>query len=396
MSPPAGAADTVDFDLHGFVRVRLPDPTPRDVAVLTRQLGPLRAPVEGRADITVRFVDTMRDDRVLTFVGRPGAGFTEDTCYLLPDRDGGTSARVRLPFDDVGGTCEITCERRVGHVPHLLAVVNFTALAKGVLPLHASAFTYRGTGVLVAGWAKGGKTETLLAFASRGARYVGDEWVYLTPDGRMYGVPEPIRLWHWQVRQLPGLRSRLSRGTRVRLDVLPAAAAGARRLHRRLPGQSGPASVLRRAAPLIDRQAHVQVPPGELFGEDAVALQGRLDRVLLVASHDSDEVTVEPTDARLVGRRMLASLADERGQFMVAYRQFRFAFPDRSSTTVDRASELERTLIEAVLADRPAHLVRHPYPVDLGSLIVPIESVLDAGRDQEAVRSNIMTGIPGG
>jgi len=54
-------------------------------------------------------------------------------------------------------------------VPHLLAVINLTALAKGVLPLHASAFTYRGLGVLATGWAKGGKTETLLEFAWLGA-----------------------------------------------------------------------------------------------------------------------------------------------------------------------------------------------------------------------------------
>lgn len=371
------AATDVDFDLHGIVRVRLLDPTPGDIAAVMRQLGPLRSTVEGRADITVRFVDALPEDRTLTFVGWPGMGFTDDACYLLTGRDG-VAGRTDLPFADVGRECAITCERRSGHVPHLLAVVNFTALEKGVLPLHASAFTYRGTGVLAAGWAKGGKTEALLAFAARGAHYVGDEWVYLTQDGLMYGVPEPIRLWHWHIRQLPDLRARLSRSTRTRLRVLPALATGAGALERRLPRRSLPASALRRAAPIIGRQAFVQVPPVELFGEHAVALQGRLDQFLLLASHAGDEVTVEVADSQLIGRRMLASLEDERAPFMAAYRQFRFAFPDRTSPTVECAAELERALIEKILADRTTHVVRHPYPFDVDDLVAPIESILRA------------------
>lgn len=71
-------------------------------------------------------------------------------------------------------------------MPLLIALVNATALSKGVLPLHASAVTFEGTGPLVAGWSKGGKTEALLSFMRRGALYVGDEWVYLSAD-RIHG-----------------------------------------------------------------------------------------------------------------------------------------------------------------------------------------------------------------
>lgn len=375
---------TVDFDLHGFVRLRLLDALPGDVAIITRQLGPLRAPLEGDADITIRFVDDLSDRRPVTFVGWPDMGFTDDTCYLLKGRDG-VAARTRLPFDSVGGRCDIVCERRAGFVPHLLAVVNFAALEKGILPLHASAFTYRGVGVLAAGWAKGGKTETLLAFASRGAEYVGDEWIYLTPDGHMYGVPEPIRLWHWHVRQLPDLRARLSRSVRARLDVLSATAAYSRALGHRLPPRGMPASIVRRAAPVIARQAYVQVPPAELFGSGAIALRGRLDHFLLLASHDAETVTHEEVDAAFVGRRMLASLEEERAPFMAAYRQWCFAFPDRRSSTVERAGELEQLLIDKVLAGRRAHLVKHPYPVELTSLVAPVESILAAATSQQDI-----------
>jgi hypothetical protein len=372
-----GAGDssrTVDLDLHGIVGVRLLDARPGDVDVLVRQMGPLVAPLDREPDITVRFVDDLPETRRLTYAGWPDTAGTDDSFYLLKGKDG-VAARTLLPMDSVGARCDIVCERRAGHVPHLLAVINTTALTKGVLPLHASAFTYRGVGVMATGWAKGGKTETLLAFAARGAQYVGDEWIYLTPDGRMHGIPEPIRLWHWHVEQLPALRDGLPRLARARLDALPSVASSATAAAGRLRGL--PASVLRRAAPVVLRQAYVQVPPARLFGEDAIALHGRLDRLLLVASHDRDDVTIEPVSGASVAAHMRASLEEERAPFLQAYRQFRYLFPERASIAVEESPAIERRLLDQYLGARSAHLLRHPYPLRLESLVGPVESVLD-------------------
>ncbi|MGY1671031.1 hypothetical protein [Geodermatophilus sp. SYSU D00710] len=379
-APPGLADGSVDFDLHGFVGIRLLDARTRDLAVVTRQIGPLGRPLDREPDITIRFVDELPEPRRTTYAGWPETGAADGVFHLLRGR-GGVAGRTRLPMDDVGGRCEIVCERRVGPVPHLLAVINMTALAKGVLPLHASAFSHRGAGVLATGWAKGGKTEALLALAARGARYIGDEWVYLTPDGAMYGLPEPIRLWHWHVAQLPALRAGLPTSTRARLRVLPTVARAAAAMGD--AGRGPSASVLRRAAPVVRRQAHVQVPPARLFGDDAVELQGRLDHVLLVMSHDRDEVSIEPIPGAAVAAHMRASLEDERSQFLAVYRQFRFLFPDRRSAVVEQASAIERDLLERLLGGRPAHLLRHPYPIDLDSLVGPIESVL-SGQDVAA------------
>jgi hypothetical protein len=372
-SPGTVVAEHVDFDLHGFVGVRLLEPRQRDVTAITRQLGPIVGTLSREPDITVRFVDDLPEPRGMTYAGWPDTAGTDDAFYVLRGRDG-VAARTLLPVESIGGRCEIVCERRAGAVPHLVAIINLTALANGVLPLHASAFVHEGAGVLATGWAKGGKTETLLAFAARGARYVGDEWVYLTPDGRMHGLPEPIRLWHWHVKQLPQLRSTLPAGTRARLGVLPQVASSAVALGGALGGM--PASVLRRAAPVLRRQAYVQVPPTRLFGEDAIALHGHLDHVLLVASHDRDEVIVEPIPGSSVAARMLASLTEERSPFLEMYRQFRYLFPDRTAAVVEEATAIERRLLQQHMSGRPAHLLRHPYPVRLQALVEPVESVL--------------------
>src|SRR3990172_3169438 len=104
-------------------------------------------------------------------------------------------------------------------------------LARGALPLHASAFLWNGTGALATGWAKGEKTEALLAFLTEGATYVGDEWVYLAGDGaRVFGIPEPIRIWDWQLEHVPWLGRRLPRGERARLAALRALSRVAARI----------------------------------------------------------------------------------------------------------------------------------------------------------------------
>ncbi|MBA2455980.1 MAG: hypothetical protein H0V48_05525 [Nocardioidaceae bacterium] len=370
----------VDFDLHGFVGLRLLAATAPDVAMLTRQIGPVRSPLARRPDITVRFVDRIDDEQPMTYAEWLGSGFTDSSFYVLRGRDG-VPARALLPLGDIGTGVNIVCERRAGSVPHLLAIINLVALSNGVLPLHASAFVTSvaggdNVGVLATGWAKGGKTETLLAFASRGARYVGDEWVYVTPDGSMFGVPEPIRLWHWHVRQLPDLLSRLPRSTRLRLAALPAAARLASALSRQLPTGSLPSSVLRRAAPVIGRQAYVQVPPAELFGTGSIAPRGTLDALLLLVTHDREDVSVHTVAGGEVGQRMLASLEEERAPFMACYREFRFGFPALRSETVESAPARERELMDRTFGDRLAHVVRHPYPISFQRLVEPISEIL--------------------
>jgi hypothetical protein len=358
----------VDLDLHGCVGIRLLKATPRDVATVVRQLGPLVAPLDRDPDIIVTFADEVDRGRPLTYIGVGDAGFSGGSFYVLRGRTN-TPGRARIPMQDVGGICEIVCERRLPAVPLLLPIVNLTALAKGLLPLHATAFVMSDRGVLATGWSKGGKTELLLAGSCVGARYVGDEWVYLTPDGSMFGVPEPIRLWRWQLDQLPEVRRRLTRRERLRLQGLGAVATTMRSAAS-APG--APGSVLRRAEPILGRQLYVQVPPARLFGDHGAVATAQLDRLVFVTSHELPKVSLTEVPAREVASRMLASLQEEREPFMGYYRQFRFAFPQLSSPVVEEAAALEQRLLERALSGRQAWHLGHPYPVEIESLIAPL------------------------
>jgi len=377
-APGDSGRDARDFDLHRLVGVRLLDATSDDVATVRRQLGPLEGRLDREPDITVRFVDALAS-KPLTLVGT-GCGFDDDSFFVLRG-PGGAEGRARIPFDDVGRGLEIVCERRLGAVPHLVALVNLTALAKGVLPLHASAFTSGSTGVLVTGWSKGGKTETLLGCMSDGAEYVGDEWVYLTDDGRMLGLPEPIRVWGWQLDQLPDLLHARPGRERRRL----AAWRGLTRLagaaaHDRVPGSS----LAHRARPVLARQTYLRIPPADLFGADRVSLEGRLDAVVLVISHQDPGMAVRPVHAVEIAHRMQASLEEERTSLMSHYRHFRYAFPDRDSPVIDTAAERESKLLAALLEDRPCAKVLHPHPCDVRLLGRTVMAAVAAARDEAA------------
>lgn len=355
--------DVHDFDLHGLVGVRLVDAEPDDVARVTRQLGPLQAELGREPDVLVRFVDRATT-RPVTHVGLGDTGFNEEGFFVLRGRDG-VAARARIPFADIGRQPEIVCERTMPAVPHLLAIVNLTALAHGVLPLHASAFNIDGIGVLVTGWAKSGKTESLLAAVRAGGEYVGDEWVYLTRDGGMSGVPEPIRLWAWHLDQHPEVLARRTIRDRGRL----AAWRGLAGLVSRAAGSPLPgAGVARKAAPVVQRQAYLQVPPAELFGADRVVLRGSLDAAVLVVSHDEPDIVSRPAAHREISGRMAASLRDERSPLLAHYRQFRYAFPDQTSHAVENAARRESRLLSDLFDGRPAGVVAHPYPCDIDAL----------------------------
>jgi hypothetical protein len=371
---PTGAPGTVDFDLHGLAGIRLVDASPGDVAAVTRQLGPIRTPLEREPDIVLRFVEELRLSGPVRYVGLDDAGFTDDA-FLVFRGSHKSRVRVQIPLEQVGGPCEIVCESGLASVPLLLPVLNLTVLAKGVVPLHASAFTYEGTGVLVTGWAKGGKTETLLAFTARGASYVGDEWVYVSPDGRrVYGIPEPIKLWDWHLTELPEIRARLGRGTRSRMRTLAGAQTLARTVRRAPAGRSR--RFLGRVEHLLESQRYTHVEPERLFGRDRCDLTGPLDKVLLALSDERPEVRVEEIDSQEIARRMVFSLEHERLDLQAAYLKFRFAFPDASNPILEGAQARAHDLLASALRGKEAYALYHPFPAPIPPLYDAVAPLL--------------------
>jgi hypothetical protein len=359
--------DVVDHDLHGLVRIRVHGASRRLSSAIADELGaPPRAP-SGEPDVTVRVVDELPGSGPLRLLGLHRAGFDDEHFYLLDAR----GRRTRVDLAGLGGRDEIVCERGTDRVPLLIPTVGLHLLRTGHVLLHAAAFARQGRGVLVTGWQKGGKTETLLPFMAAGADYVADEWTIVAADPPgMYGCSGIARIWDWHFRQLPDFWARLEPQQRARLRAWRLY----QRLHHALPGvdrlPGGAGRALRRLATdgAWRWQGVGPIDPAELF--DGRVRRGRvpLDRVFLPVVGRDPDTRVTPLDAAEVAQRMVSSLAYERAALTTAYQEYRFAFPDRVNPLLEQARELELRLLTRALAGVPAYELRHPYPVWLHDL----------------------------
>jgi hypothetical protein len=376
--------DTIDFDLHGLARVRLVGAGAAERAAVARQLGPLEAPMGGDADITLRFVDRLALRSPLRWIGKDEAAFSDGAFVVLRSKHK-AQARVQIPLDRAGDAVEIECERGLPAIPLLIPMLNLRILKKGHLPLHAAAFEHRGIGVLCTGWSKGGKTEALLAFMGQGAAYVGDEWVYLEQGGaRMFGIPEPIRVWNWHLESLPRLRAALPLRTRARLAAIGGAIEAAKLAAAGFRGA-------RRVASFAERQHFADLAPHALFGAEKCVMSAAIDRVVFVGSHARPEVELLPIDGSEIADRMLASLQEELTPFRSFYLKFRFAFPERRNAWFEAIEEVQRAALQRAFSGRRCWSLQHPYPVALPQLYDALESLCGA---QEPESERVPMGFP--
>ncbi len=359
------ASREIDYDIHGFVGIRLVDASPDDAQAVRRQLGPLQLRLSRPPDILVRFVKSLPTDG-LRYVEVDASGFTNDGFFIL--RNSKRPTKVKIGFQQIGKRCEIVCQTGLRAVPLLMAIVNLTLLAKGCVSLHASAFVHEGKGVLVTGWSKGGKTEALLAFAKHGARYVGDEWIILTSDGqRMYGLPENIRLWEWHLDNMPGLPRQVRWQDRLLFRLIHILDG----TQKRIPSLLKKLPVLRlltRAIPGLKRQLNVCLQPEAIFGEKMGPFEAKPEKLFFLLSDSGTTVRTESADAMAIADRMSYSVQYEQASFMEDYQSFKFAFPALTSNLVDRSALLQRLILRQALAGKEAYTVRHPYPVSFEQL----------------------------
>lgn len=368
----ADSGNTLDFDIHGLVGVRLVAPSPANVTAVSAQIGPPSSRVLRRPDIVVRYVDRLSTGPVryvdLGKTASSNAGF-----IVFPEGDG--EGKVSIPFEQIGSDCEIFCERRVGWIPLLISIINLTALKKHrCVPIHASAFVHEGTGVLVTGWVKSGKSEALLAFSQYGATYVGGEWVLLSCDGNtMYGLPGTFRMWEWQRRELSHLQH--IGGNAGTFHLIRFLDAGQRAMPKGL-ASFGPFKLLRDGMPALRRQLNFRVEPKAIFGDRCGSLTGHPDKIFIGMVHSDERVLIEPAEAATVTDQLASAMEFELTPLMSHYRAFKFAFPGMRNEFLEKVHNLLRDALRQALAAKEIYALYHPYPVSFHDLFQAMHKVL--------------------
>ena len=369
----------VDFNLHDFVRVRLVDATRHDVDAVQRQLGLSPVAKQGDADIVIRFVDEFTERKKMNILGNWEYGYSNDAFWILRGNQGQDVA-VQLPLDRVGEYCEIVCRRPLAAVPLLGSIINLTALAKGLLPLHASAFLYEGESVLATGWCKGGKTESLLAFAEHGATYVGDEWIYIDAEREMmYGLPQRIHLWDWHLDSAVH-RARLTTTQRLKLAALRQLTS----VLQPFAGGSGTvAKIIRSLAESAQQRRHVRLSPERLFRGRVQTAAACPQRLFFLASHAAPSTQVRPISMDEIVARMTVSLEHEFESLISCYRHYRFAFPGRTNPVLERLPDLLRTRLATTFQNKEALAVWHPYPAPTRDLFDAMRPFVKSGASMD-------------
>lgn len=352
----------VDYDIHGLVGIRLIDPSAPDVEAVSEQIG-LPEPLSRDPDISIRFVKEVGLRRPLKWI-EPGAlGFAEEGLFVFAS-DGGAEPASRVNVDASSRRWQLESRSGLGTVPLLLPLVDLIMSRRGLLALHASAFTYNAKGVLVAGWARSGKTTSLLAFMARGAAYIGDDRVYLrTEDNRLYGLPTPVTIRAPHLDELPRYGESAGWRARSRLRVFAAVerAAGAAAA---IDGLAS-AQVARRIAGLAS-DASISISPYALFGRSS--FEGRLEKAFLAIAHDSSDVRAEAIEPHDLAQRLLFSLRAERLRISELDFAFHFAFPDHPFAFSKEEEDIELDALAGALGRGETYVVYHPHPAPADAL----------------------------
>jgi hypothetical protein len=332
----------------------------------------MRATVSRVPEITIRFVDDVPSTGVLRYVEPERVGFDDEAFVVLNRRSRG-KAVAQIPLDAVGRSFEILCRSGVGPVPLLRPILDLTMLARGVVAVHASAFTFNGKGTMIAGWARGAKTTSLLAFMSNGAELIADDCVYVDPDGnRLYGLPDAIsiRARHLQefplYRELVGWRDRSRLRAASLLGGVAAAFADG--------GESQGARKLADRVAALAEDACAAVPPGQLSRR--CAFSGRLETAFLSIPHERNDVSCVRVDPEWFADRLVFSLRAQRLHLLGGYLAFRFAFPDRRSRLLEQASQTEREVLVRALSAAETYALYHPFPASAQALFDAVAALL--------------------
>lgn len=366
--------EAIDYDIHGFLGLRVIGRSARDFAVIDGQLGQFRKKLDRKPDIIIHFEASIATGNI-THLGL-NAGFDSHGFYILSHYE--TPVKVKIPFDKIGNCCEILCETGLNSIPLLYDIINLTFLKKGLVPVHGSAFVQNGTGILVLGWAKGGKTEALLSFANHGAQFVGDECVILTGDGNeMFGLPVPVCLWDWQIEQVGGLIPEISTKNRLKFKLIKALdwlACG------EMTARLAPIKILARLMPALRRQLKIKLAPEQLFKQRASA-PVTIDRVMMMMSHSSPEIVTEKCHPWEIALSMSHSNEFELTNFFEYYQAFKFAFPQLKNPFLEKVTEIHSSILASALNDKETCKILHPHPVSLEDLYHHMNSLLSSNEN---------------
>ena len=362
------------FDLHGLASIAIDDDREPVVRYLASQLDPYQPSVgiaPGTTDIVLcpnngMVPRTFRDVHGPAGDGRR-TGAADGRCYLLRGDAGFELPRLTTLGEQIRLSYDPTFPLWIAFSDLVRPLLQLATINRGAVAVHGAAVQVTDGGLVVCGWSETGKTETALALAELGARFISDKWTIIDNNARIHAFPVSVGIRDWVVDYLPRLRAHLRGSQRMRLRASRAARRALPALTRggAHPVAGALESQLDRVLTLTSRVSLRQTEVAAVYGSprDSMATPPLVTLAMLTTA-PGDEVTVGPAEVGWAAERLVQSAAYERRSLYELDARVRYASAQPGPSPLLGVAGLEAELLRDLLAGVRLLEVKAPFPTD--------------------------------
>lgn len=362
------------FDLHGLASIAIADDREQVFRHLDTQLDPYEPSVGLDPEETDVLLSPNAEivPTTLSDVHGPAGdgrrtGSDGRRCYLLRG-----DARFELPqVCSHTGQVRLSYDRRFplweAFSEAVRPLLQLATIKRGATTVHGAAVQVGEGGVLVCGWSETGKTETALALAEGGARFISDKWTIVDSSANLHAFPVSVGIRDWVLEYLPRLRAHLRTSQRARALL-------SRTARRPLPHLTGAASTrlgavvgseLDRALALASRLSLRQTEVAAVYGSPRdPARMPPLRTLAMLTTVSANEVSVRPAEIGWTAQRLAQSAAYERRTLYELDARVRYARADSGPSPLLGVANIEADLLRDVLDGVQLLEVKAPFPTD--------------------------------
>jgi hypothetical protein len=362
------------FDLHGLASLAVKDDRKHVCRYLDSELDPYEPSVGAvpeEPDLVLSPKPDIVPEALSDVHGPAGDGRRTasdgERCYLLHG-----DCRFELPcLDSQMKQVELSYDRDfpLWQALHELVrpLLQIATLKHGAITVHGAAVEVGGEGLAICGWSESGKTETALALAEAGARFISDKWTIIDSGVNIHAFPVSVGVRDWVLQYLPRLTAHLRASQRTRV-VISRAAGRALPLFTR-PTTTPVAGVLSsqvgRVLALASRISLRQTEVAAVYGSPRDPTRTPpLTKLALLTTTSSPEVRVRSADPAWTAERLARSAAYERRTLYELDARARYASACSDPSPLLAIPDLEARLLRRMLDGVQLLEVTAPFPTD--------------------------------
>ncbi len=280
---------------------------------------------------------------------------------LVIDAGQGSQQQVQIDFDNFAPGCRLNCGSDTS-AEQILPWINILLPSARTISMHASAFNWKGEGVVVTGNAGSGKTGVLLAAIQQGAKAIGDECLWLDHKSILRGLFVEMEIRADYFHELPFLKNEVSLNTLYTVYLCD------------LIGRCIKPLLPKLSCKFAGRgRAHIQPD----IVRRHLATGASLDRLFVSEVHEGAEIQVLPADLPEIIPRLVNIQCIEFSRQQEQYLRFRNESATRHNEWMDNLSEqLEKLFMESLQNTR-CYAVKRPPRVRAEDLFNALQKTWD-------------------